>query len=110
MEGLPEYLDKYLDARFKGIETEMASIKETVRQAMENNARLVEMIQRELMAQGERMNTLEMAHGERMNALDAKIDELRKEIRGSRRFLAATFLAGLGVAVALMSLIFQVLK
>lgn len=103
MEGVPEFLDRYLDARFKGIENEIASLKDTVRLATESNARLVDMVQREVIAQGDRMNALDAK-------LDVKIDEVRKEIRESRRFLAATTLAGMGVLAAIMSVIFQVIK
>lgn len=122
---LPEYLDKHFDARFKDIETELGSLREsletetgsireslqsqvdslrqssqrqmdslrdTVRQGNENNARLVEMIQQQVLS------------------LDQRIEAMQKELTKTRRFFVATLMAGLGVTIAIMSLIFQVLK
>lgn len=107
MDNLPEYLDKYLDARFETIgseiarlrealDREIAALREVVREGQANNARLVEMIQREVHDQNARITAMD-------GKIDARFSEMARDLKDSKRYYATTLLISLGVVVAILS-------
>ena len=87
MEKASDYFEKYVDTRFDSLERQFgdfkdgmerqfsdfrADLRETVREAAANNARLAEMIQAEVHSQNERRKSIE-----------ARIDNLRWWILGT---------------------------
>lgn len=96
MEKASDYFEKYVDTRFDSLERQFgdlradfqraeADLRETVREAAANNARLAEMIQAEVHSQNERINSIE-----------ARIDNLRWWTLGT----------GVGVFVGMAGLVY----